>query len=607
MSFAAEPYGTFVEDLLANLTGAESRMRFTYVDDELPFRIPEHERPLVTSVRAHGISGGTFREFVRKRDFEVALDGTVVWAGDTTEFNPPDHVLPDAGTEVWIGFERQPGGPPPLLNDRNPGSVVRTLAEAFALEFAVLSHQLELVYDAAFVDTAGGQDLDQVAALVGVVRRGATHAVGEVVLRRLSPAPADITVPAGTLISTVGAPNVTVETTTTVSMRRGAFSATAPVRSTAPGPDGVTGARTLTLLNRPLFGVEEVLNLEPLSFGGGSEPDGELRDRIRRALEVSGRATPGAIRGALGGLHQIREQDVLVEEDHLGSPGLVTVTVAAEITDTANVLASRTLEEMRPAGVRIVHNLLSHTTPLPILAEDTGGGGNGPVSEEQREPTPGAFVPVTARLVVTPADLELTEDRRTALADAAAQALIGAVAELGPGDPVVYNRLVARVMAVEGLLDAVLDLGFVPPPGGTPDLRRFNLPPVGGKRPALAKADLTLEVRGDRVMLDVTAVVERTELTAGQERGAALAAIGSDLEDRLTEYFRVTPDVLSQADLLGALPATDLYAVDEVKYRVELVDEGLRVSRDNVVLDLDAGQIVWLRSVKVSEAEGILS
>ena len=41
MSFAAEPYGTFVEDLLANLTGGESRVRFTFVDDELPFRLAD--------------------------------------------------------------------------------------------------------------------------------------------------------------------------------------------------------------------------------------------------------------------------------------------------------------------------------------------------------------------------------------------------------------------------------------------------------------------------------------------------------------------------------------------------------------------------------------
>ena len=605
MSFAAEPYGTFVEDLLANLTGAVSRVRFSYVDEQLPFRIAEHERALTSSIRAHGISAGSFAEFVRNRDFAVALDGTLVWAGSDAAFNPAGHVLPDPGTDVWVGFERQPGGPPPLLNDRNPGSVVRTLAEAFALEFAMLSHQLELVYDAAFIDTAAGLDLEQVAALVGVQRRGATHAVGEVVFRRSTPAPADITIVAGTRVSTVGAPGVTVETTTTVSLRRGAFSAAAPVRATVPGPGGVTPGRTLTLVHRPIFGVSEVLNPEPLAFGGGSEPDEELRSRARRALEVSGRATPAAIRGALGALDGIREQDVLVEEDHLSSPGVVRVTVAAEITPTTAILASQLLEDMRPAGVRIVHNLPAPTTPLPTYAGDTGGGGNGPVGEP-RLPTPGAFVPLVARLVLTPADLQLTDDRRRLLADEARAALLAAVEALGPGDTVVYNRLIAAVMAGEGLLDAVLDIALAPTDGSPSDLRRFNIPPVDSKRPSLDPDDLTVEVRGDRILLDVAAVVERTELTAGMERGAALAAIGRDLETRLVAYFRVTPDTLDAAEIRGALPDTDEYVVDDVGYHVELVDEGLRVSRADVVLELDPAQVVWVRSVTVSEKEGVL-
>lgn len=605
MSFVAEPYGTFVEDLLANLTGAQSRVRFTWVDDQLPFRIAQHERALPASVRVHGIAGGAFTQFVRGRDFVVGPDGTVVWAGTDPGFGPPGHLLPDPGTDVWVGFERQPGGPAPLLNDRHPGSVVRTLAEAFALEFAVLSHQLELVHEAAFVDTAGGLDLEQLAALVGVQRRGATHAVGEVVFRRSTAAPADITIAAGTLVSTVGAPGVTVETTATTALRRGAFSAAAPVRAVVAGPGGVTPERTLVLVHRPVFGVEEVLNPEPLAFGGGSEPDEELRSRVRRALEVSGRATPAAIRGALGALDGIREQDVLVEEDHLTSPGLVRVTVAARITPTTAVLASRVLEDVRPAGVRIVHNLPAPTTPLPTHAGDTGGGGNGPVGEP-RLPTPGAFVPLVARLVVTPADLQLTDDRRQVLADRARDALLAAVDDLGPGATVVYNRLVAAVMAVEGLLDAVLDIALAPPDGAPVDLRRFNIPPVEDGRPSLDPDDLTVEVRGDRVLLDVVAVVERTELTAGMDRLAAVAAIGRDLEARLVEHFRVTPDVLDPAEIAGALPDTDEYVVDEVGYHVELVDEGLRVRRADVVLELDPAQVVWVRSVSVTEKEGVL-
>ena len=41
-----------------------------------------------------------------------------------------------------------------MLNDRNPGSVTRLLAESFAREFAVLSRQLESVYQAGFLTTA---------------------------------------------------------------------------------------------------------------------------------------------------------------------------------------------------------------------------------------------------------------------------------------------------------------------------------------------------------------------------------------------------------------------------------------------------------------------
>ncbi len=600
MSFAAEPYGTFVEDLLANLTGGVSRVRFTYVDDELPFRLAEHERVRPASVRIHGIAGGAFADFVRGRDFQLAADGTITWAG-APGFNPPGSVLPDPGTEVWVGFDRLPGGTPPLLNDRNPGSVLRTLAESFAREFSVLSQQLDLVYEAGFVDTATGRDLDQVAALVGLERRGATHAVGEVVFRRSTPAPAEITIPAGTVVSTAAAPNVTVETTETVSLRRGTFSAAAPVRAQAPGPDGVAAEHRLTVIHRPIFGVEEALNPEPMSFGGGSESDAELRSRVRRALDAGGRSTIGAIRGALAGLDGIREQDVLIQEDHLTSPGIVTVTVAAEVPQATAILASRLLEDFRPAGVRIVHNLPAPTTPLPTLAEDTGGGGDGPIGEPVFT-TPDAFVPVVAKLVLTPADLQLSEERRQRLSDDAKTALLTAIGEVGPGEPVVYNRLVAAVMAVEGLLDAVLDIAFAPAP-----LRRFNLPPVANKRARLEPADLTVEVRGDRILIDVTATVERGVETIGLERGAAIAAITQDLERRLLEHFQVTREKLDPAEIKGSLPDTDAYSVESIGYRVELVDEGLRVSRPDVVLTLDPGQVIWVRSVSVAEDAGTLS
>ena len=52
MTFAAEPYGTFVEDLLANLTGGVSRVRHTFLADEPPLQLADHERVRPTTVLA---------------------------------------------------------------------------------------------------------------------------------------------------------------------------------------------------------------------------------------------------------------------------------------------------------------------------------------------------------------------------------------------------------------------------------------------------------------------------------------------------------------------------------------------------------------------------
>jgi hypothetical protein len=162
-------------------------------------------------------------------------------------------------------------------------------------------------------------------------------------------------------------------------------------------------------------------------------------------------------------------------------------------------------------------------------------------------------------------------------------------------------------MAVEGVLDAVLDIGFPPADETLPIvLRRFNLPPVAHKRARLKPEDLTVEMRGDRVLIDVMATVERGEETIGMERGAAIAAITQDLENRLLEHFQVTRATLDPAEIKGSLPDTDKYAVETIGYHVELVDEGLRVSKADVVLRLDPGQVVWVRSVSVSENAGTL-
>ena len=597
MSFAAEPFGVFVDDLLGNLTGGVSRLRFRFVEEELPFHVGEHERVLPESLRVSGLVDGTFTQFVARRDFAFTNDATIAWLASAPGVPATAAVWPDPGTDVWVGFDRRPGGPAPTLNDRNVGSVTRTLAESFAREYAVVSHQLELVYQGAFVETATGRDLDQLGALVGIERRGATFARGAVILRTLSAAGADIDIVAGTLVSTTAtAPvAVTVETTETVTLRRGTVSVSAPVRALRSGPSGVAAAGTLTVMHRPILGIDNALNPEPLTFSGGNELDDELRRRITRALATSGRSTVTALKGCLGAIEGIREQDVLIEEDHLAYPGAVKITVAAEVDPSTAIAASLALEEHRPAGIRIMHNLPAPAAASPSLSEDTGGGGDGPVPGINLD---GIFASLEALVTVTPGDLQLSVDQRGRLGNEVATAVSRAIKDVGVGAPVIYNRLVAAVMAVGGVLDAVIEIGAK---GGS--LKRFNIrPPAAGTRPKLEPTDLHVVLRGDRVVVDLTVEVERAGLSASAEAGAALAAIKADIESRLVQALRITPAVLNPATIMGLLPATPDYSARQVDYRLELFDEGLRVNGTNVEVALDPGQVVSIRSLSVTEA-----
>lgn len=595
MSYAAEPYGVFANDLLLNLTGGVSRVRFRFVEEERPFRVGAHEAVRVDSVAVHGLADGDFRLFVRERDYVLGEDAEIVWQTTPDGTRAEDATWPDEGSQFYVSFDRTPGAhEPPALTDRNPGSITRTLAESFALEFSVLSHQLEQVYRAGFLATATGRDLDAIASLVGVARRGQVHAAGEVVLARTTPAAADVTVPAGTVVASAEPPPVVVETTSTVTLRRGTLSVTAPVRAQAEGAAGVAPARTLTLLHRPILGIETVTNPSPLTFGAGAEGDEALRGRAARALETSGRSTVGAIRGALARLPGIREQDVRVEEDHLAHPGVVKVTIAAELTpDTAHA-ASLLLEDHRPAGIRILHTLPAPTLPPPAVGQEESGGGDGPGSGGTVD---GVWLPIRAHVVVTPTSTNLTDEQRSTLAAAVGGAVRAGVDEVGVGEPLVYNRLVADVMALDDVLDVVIDVARL---DAEPDVvGRRNIRVPSGARPRLTEDDdLLVELRGALIALDVTAEVQLKGLAAGGDPPTELAAAGEDIQQRLEDALLTTPDVISPQVLEDLLVATATYEVLDVGYRAEFVDEGLRITEPDIAIDVGPDQQAWIRSVR---------
>jgi hypothetical protein len=303
--------------------------------------------------------------------------------------------------------------------------------------------------------------------------------------------------------------------------------------------------------------------------------------------------------GALTSVEGIREQDVLLTEDHLGFPGLVKVTVAAELDTDGARRAAELIDDYRPAGVRFVHNL-----PLPADPEVDPGLGGGGGGEGSADPAPPLInenrYPLKAKATVTPTSADLTAtEKQTLIADVAA-ALDAAIDLAGIEERIIYNRVVSSVMAVEGVYDAVVDLA---PVGSTATVGKINISPPSETRADLVETDITLQ--GALVALDVTVNIELVGaglLDPVGERARAHDAIHAELITNLPTLAAGTVPQLRPGTFETLLDDTDAYVIDLVSYRAEFIDEGLRVQRTNAEITLQSDQQVWLRNLTVQES-----
>jgi uncharacterized phage protein gp47/JayE len=137
-------------------------------------------------------------------------------------------------------------------------------------------------------------------------------------------------------------------------------SVTVPVEAAEPGPDGNVNAATITVMPTPPTGVTGVTNERPIEGGRDAEPDDQLRERAKHALERAGNATLNALRFAVLDVDGVDGAEVL---DHSvdGSlpPGEVRVrySAAGDVEKVERAVADA-VEATRAAGIRAVAELI---------------------------------------------------------------------------------------------------------------------------------------------------------------------------------------------------------------------------------------------------------
>ncbi len=604
MTYAAEPYAQFVDDLLSALTGGQVREQFRFLPELQPFKLATTSAVLPATLRVSGLVDAAYFRFRSPTDFALGPQNTIVWKATPEGLPAKDAVWPDVASSFFAAYETTDAAR--LLTDRNPGSVTRLLAESFAREYAVLSRQLEAVYQAGFVETAGGRDLDQLATLVGATRRRRLSAGGSVVFARSTPAPADVTVNAGTRLSTAEPPAMQFETTEDRTLQRGNLSVEVPVQALEPGPAGVVAAGAIRVVNRPILGIDTVANPQATRFAGSDETDDALRARARRAHEGAAKATTGALLSALSTLPGLREKDVRIGEDYLAHPGVVKLTVALPEMSSAAERSSAIdqavalIESTRPVGVRIEHNI---DAPLPAGAATAGAGvtaegGAEPVTVGVAEAADGLFLSVDANIELTPTTLALAPEARAELERKGREVTDAFIDEAGIGEALVYNRLVAQLMQLEGVLDVAVELFPQNAPGGP---RRRNV--VAGNpqvRPVTGVIDV--KIGGSLIMLDLTVDFILTDLGALGDRDTAFEVARSEAAAKLKDGLAALASgaILSVTLLKGMVPNTATYSLDNLHYHAEYVDAGVRIHQQDVQVPLSGLERLWIRRVALS-------
>ncbi len=592
MSFAPEPYEQFVDDLLTALTGGSVR-------EEHQFTGPDG----AYSLSAPGAIPFTLKVTGTRDDqyavFEQGIEFTYDDSAQGIRWKPTAK-LPDLSTYFYVNYYRQDA--PARLTDRNPGSVTTTMAEAFAREFAVLHKQMDGIYRSAFIDLASGTSLDHIAALLAITRKDPRFASGEVLFKRGTPAPGDILIPAGTVVSTDQGQNF--ETTDARTLRRGQLSIIAPVRAQLEGTPGRVDAATIKNINRPIFGIDAVQNDAATFFASGRETDAELKNRVLGTIARAGKASVDAIRYALiEDIPEITEENIQVSEN-AEIVGLVEVKLGIE-TSTPD-LVSRVEESIftaRPAGVRVTHNLPSGTGSSSQLAADAitraqavdDLKNQGELPDFQHLPAdvlagmPDRVLLMRAESFLRLAGQNLSTAQKESIEDGVRTTITNYINGLAMGAPLVFNKLLGLVVQPEQIMDATLLVGAES--SGVFYSYKTNLL-TDGRKPKIDPQRIFVGLMDEGVTLDV--VVQLEINPAVKSSGATPPtpdALKPPLADAINLLLASGTRNLKRQDLVSAIrakvaasaPQLQLAADNPVALNVTFVESGRLLNNADTV------------------------
>lgn len=455
---------------------------------------------------------------------------------------------------VDILHRLQAGG---VLTDVNPGSVVRTLVEAFARQLALAYEQLALIYELGFIDTATGDALDHLVMLLGQQRYTGQQAVGEVTLRRDPRVAGQVTIPGATALQVILArlPDkpLLYKTRRDAVLAAGQSAVTTEIYAELPVgappesvllqagdvPANVTPAAQLA-------GVGAAVINRPTSVRGQSESDDDLRARVKGLIVAAG-----------GGTSKALEQAAL-------STGLAKAVTFRDAQDDPPAGDYRLL----PGELEVMADT-SAAQHADLRQALTGAKGPGIYVRLREIERAQVALAVSLKLAGSPGP-----QQRDTLYRTAEQTIRQAIEALQPGDKLRWNPLMAALLHIEGVADvdsATLTASSTTgsetvvlvsqsvtvnaeyPPASASFNKYTRLVPAENRRP------VTVHLSGEQVIYVGIRFDSLPKALLGQLKMKDASRLAGALEDRLEQHLlelnKTNARQLSPAKLQAAVYA----------------------------------------------------
>ena len=336
--------------------------------------------------------------------------------------------------------------------DLSENSPILQFANSILMEAAILWNVAEDIYYSAFIDFATGKSLDYIAALIGYTRIAAAKATGTVTFSRSTPASEDIIIPAGTRVSTSDG-SVVFKTTQAVTLTAGLTSVDAQIEAVEPGSQGNVAANTISVIVDPVSGIEAVNNANPTEDGRDTETDEEFRLRIKTTIQSIGKATLDAILARVRSVEgvksaKIEENDTM--NDNTGTGGLPPKSFRVFVYGGDNNDIAQAIFDAKPAGIQPYGDVSG-------TAYDVDGN----------EYTIYFARPTEVEIHI---EVQATTDGTSVTEQEIKDAIKAYFDTLELGDDVIYNKVVAAVMSIQGIVDATVKIDTTSPPAGTSNI-----------------------------------------------------------------------------------------------------------------------------------------